>query len=156
MTCDQDSPTREGHLLLGGEPGRARTSMSTGRPQDPRATSVASAARLSPPLSLPRPESVCRQALLPHLLHAYAHTHTRAHTQAHTRTHTGTAAVHPSPCLWRDSQPLAVSAPPPPRPQQWTRRAAMSPRIPGARPPGNSPRETFLSRVFFFRVSQLL
>lgn len=69
--------------------------MSDGRPQDPRATSVASTAHLSPPLGLPHPECVCRQALLlPHLLHEYAHTHTYAHrhTQAHTRTHMHTHA----------------------------------------------------------------
>ena len=76
-----------------GGPGRTRTSVSDGRPQDPRATSVASTAHLSPPLGLPHPECVCRQTLLlPHLLHAYAHTHTRtlAHTHTYTHVHTRT------------------------------------------------------------------
>lgn len=113
------------------------------------------AARPPRPQPSPAPESVCRQALLPHLLHAHAHTHTRAHTQAHTRMHTGTAAVTLLPASGGTLSPLqslpCPAASPAVDPESCN--VAQNPRRQASR---ELPRETFLSRVFFFRVSAAL
>lgn len=113
MTCDQDNPPREGRLLPRG-PGGTRASESAGRPQDPRATSVASTTRLSLPLGLPHP--ACMQASpAPSPPPPRVCTHTLVHTCTHTCTHTRTHTLLPFsllPASGGDSQPLAITPAP--------------------------------------------